>query len=247
MAAPGAPREAAVTARLARMRTWALAVAMGLGGLSGATSAAAPSRTPLQQCLDGCASSRGTDGSTCRLQCREASDSRQTPNRVEWKRTEYKGGSPDPSQPRGTETVVVETSPNGTTVSVGLDASAERRRKRQHPRPDEGTPAQRRRASHGWCAMGCGAWPTAADRLTCRARCQPRTRKTKPAATRRPPSPRKRLRTKAEKTECRRACGVRQSTCFGTCEGLRGSDRGTCRLQCEQASTRCNNACVAPR
>lgn len=236
--------------RCSSMRVWLLAVA--LGGLAGATTAAAaPSRTPLQRCFDGCTSSQGTDASTCRLQCREADSSKQTPNRVDWKRTEYKGGSPDPSAPRGTETVVVETSPNGTTVSVGRDASAERAYAARNPRPDDGTPRQRHRADHGWCALGCGTWSTASARLACRAGCRPQ-RAPKPAvrstAKKRPPPPAKKTPpTKAQRAECVRACGVHKSSCTDECGRLRGSNKVTCRLQCDQDIDRCHRRCSAPR
>src|SRR5688572_9559904 len=69
----------------------------------------------LAACLRKCGdTSSGTDEETCRLQCRQRSES----TIKEWKRTELKGGSPDPKVERGSTTTTVERDARGTRTTV---------------------------------------------------------------------------------------------------------------------------------
>ena len=222
-------------------------------GLLSLVLLAAPSGdAKLQRCLDDCASAGSkTDRETCRLTCRQRAEDRGAPIK-HWKRTELKGGSPDPNVEGGSTTTTVERGPGGTTTTVtktdrhgntttkryaGTDAERRARAKGTGRVPF--TWARRRQA---WCHLGCTAQRSIQARTRCRARCPVPPPTARPTPKSKPkPKPKPKPAT-THKTSCQATCRSRRTACEAACPA-RASARHTCTLQCEQAATTCQKRC----
>jgi hypothetical protein len=202
----------------------------------------------LRRCLDDCASAGAkTDRETCRLQCRQAQDDRGAPIQ-HWKRTELKGGSPDPNVEGGSTTVTVETGPDGTKTTI----TKTDRHGRTTTKTFAGTEAERQarirgtgevpfswaRRQQAWCQLGCAVQLSVFDRTRCRAACPV------PEAAARPKPPKGKSATtpKPDRASCASDCRLDQRSCEAACPS-RSSARNTCKLQCEATASACAKRC----
>lgn len=183
--------------------------------------------TALTACLRECGeTSSGTDEETCRLQCRQRSESTMKT----WKRTELKGGSPDPNVERGSTTTTVEKGPHGTTTTV---TKTDGDGNTTVERVDGAMPLSTTRRLQAWCWVGCSTQRSIGARTSCRAEC-PRVKEavvTKPEATPKP-----------DPAACSRACSGSARSCHAACPS-RNADRATCTLQCNEAEAACRKRC----
>jgi hypothetical protein len=183
--------------------------------------------TALAACLRECGeTSSGTDEETCRLQCRQRSESTMKT----WKRTELKGGSPDPNVERGSTTTTVETGPQGTTTTI---TKSDGEGRATVERVEGAVPVATAKRLQAWCWVGCSTRRSIGARTSCRATC-PRVTEVvvkEPEAARKP-----------DPATCSSACSSKARSCHAACPS-RNADRATCTLQCNEAETACRKRC----
>ncbi len=143
-----------------------------LAGVLWGSVAAPEDDEALRTCLRECGESADTDAETCRLQCRQRSES----TIEHWTREERKGGSPDPNVEGGSTTTTVKRGPQGTTTTVEHTDRWGRTTVTQHAgsEPAEGargTSVSTAARLQAWCWVGCSTRTSLAARMSCRARC----------------------------------------------------------------------------
>jgi hypothetical protein len=198
----------------------------------------------LRQCD---AEASRTDRETCELQCRQRAEQPEAPIQ-HWKRTELKGGSPDPNVEGGSTTTTVERGPNGTTTTITTtDREGRTTVKRFAGTPQEqqawieGTgrvPFSVERRLQAWCWLGCSTRGTLAERTRCRTSC-PRPSAVEPVRVQ-PAAPQ--AEAKPDPAACLAACTSARKRCHAACPSV-GSDRATCALQCDQGEASCRTRC----
>lgn len=201
----------------------------------------------LQRCLDGCdASASDTDRATCRLQCREKEEAKDSPDVVRWHTEELKGGSPDPNVRGGKTTTTTVVTPRGTETTTKTETT-----------PTAGTSVARQpaldrvSAMYSKCQLMCEGHDAVGPRASCRTRCGVHERRRKiaivsshgdaPHAA--PRSARQRRRAARPGSQsCRESCVDRANRCRDACTGD-GSNQATCELQCDQSMGACERRC----